>query len=123
MTCEFVLDFNRDGSLLGCRTLPRLVELPRDVDGIKAEPYPYWSLDELLQELELMSLKLSSSHLSFNKTKKRNVYGERSAGKQGGCFHMRVFDEEFDITDSDEENHDRSSITTRQGGSDVMTSI
>ncbi|KAL9688477.1 hypothetical protein QQ045_032898 [Rhodiola kirilowii] len=116
MVCELVIDFNRDGSLLGKldlvgRTLPRLVELPRDVDGIKVEPYPYWSLDELFQELELKSFKLSSSPL------KRNVSGERSAGKQGGCFHMRVFDEEFD---SDEENHDRSSITTRRFGCDDL---
>ncbi|KAL9686965.1 hypothetical protein QQ045_031361 [Rhodiola kirilowii] len=117
MVCELVLDFKRDGSLVGKldmvgRTLPRLVELPRDVDGIKAEPDPYRSLDELLQEFKSLYLKLSSSPLPFNKTKTSNVYGERSAGKQGGCFHMRVFDEEFDITDSDEENRDRSSIKT-----------
>ncbi|KAL9666512.1 hypothetical protein QQ045_000846 [Rhodiola kirilowii] len=93
---------------------------PRDVDGIKADPDPDWSFDELLQELKSLDLKLSSSSPGPRPLKKRDVSGERSAGKPGECFRMRVSDKEFEITDCDEEILDRSSITIRRFGCDDL---
>lgn len=34
---------------------------PPEIDGIKAEPDPDWTFDELLKELASLDLKLSSS--------------------------------------------------------------
>ncbi|XP_039043925.1 protein GLE1-like isoform X1 [Hibiscus syriacus] len=93
------------------------IRCPQSFNGVGLEPDPDWSFSTLLSELDALEKKLNISSstvpLPLTKVKSREFYGEKGTKRSSNAFVMRVSDEEFEDSESDDEevyDHDRGLV-------------
>ncbi|XP_020411178.1 protein GLE1 isoform X1 [Prunus persica] len=92
---------------------------PQKVDGIALDPEPDWSFGALLSEIDELERKINSSSkvsVPFTKERPRDISDSKSNGRTSASpFVMRVFEDEMDNIDSeDEEALDQSSVAVKR---------
>ncbi|XP_010528080.1 PREDICTED: protein GLE1 isoform X2 [Tarenaya hassleriana] len=92
---------------------------PSSVDGISIDPEPNWNFDTLVSEINSLEKKLNASSKfpsPFTKTSFRDVPGARRMERNARGFVMRVSEDELESVkdESDDEDHNQSSIVARR---------
>ncbi|GMJ08216.1 embryo defective 1745, A. thaliana homolog of yeast GLE1 [Hibiscus trionum] len=106
----------KDRNILKKEVVKLQIPCPQSVNGVGLEPDPDWSFRTLLSELDALEKKLnisSSVPLPFTKTKSREFYGEKGTKRTSKAFVMKISDEEFEDSESENEevrDHDRSLV-------------